>query len=107
MKVQGSQLMGLGCGQRDLDQRQALCWAACGAGQVWQASGIKPPPGSCLLPVFLGGFAASVCFGLFPFASGFFSPRELTVLDVCCLEDKEKGKTRGMVCFSGRHLLRA
>lgn len=63
----GSQLMGLGCGQRDLHG------GACGAGQAWQALSVRPSLGSCLLPVFLA-FAASVHFGLFPFASGFFSP---------------------------------
>lgn len=71
-------------GAEDLDRRQALCWAARGAGQAWQASGVKPSLGSCLLPDFLGGFAASVRCGLFPFASGFFSPQVLTVLDVRC-----------------------
>lgn len=57
---------------------------------MWQASGVKPSPGSCLLPVFLGGFAASVRFGLFPFPSGFFSARELTVLDVRCSEGQRE-----------------
>lgn len=85
--------MGLGWGQRDLDG------ARLGAGQVWQASGVRSSPGSCLLPVFLA-FAASVRFGLFPFASGFFSPRELTVLNVCCSGgQREKEKQRDGLLF--------